>query len=250
MRNVFIILILILTLFFAVLFIDDSEEECNNSYVTFTFDDGYEDTYLEAGTIFKENNVSATVYIITGLVGGYFENYKLMNWNQIEDLKKNGWEIGSHTVNHIDLTMISKEEIDKELKDSKIDLKKFGYEVRTLSIPYGAYNSEIKEISKHYYDATRPSVWGSNYYNDIDRYNLKSYWIVNSTNIDEITSLIDQTEVDNQWIIFMIHHVSYDKNITYVISPEDITFLIDYIKKKDINIKTMSEVLDLGCINK
>ena len=42
-----------------------------------------------------------------------------MNWNQILDLQKDGMEIGSHTMNHIDLKGLSNKEIDYEIGQIK-----------------------------------------------------------------------------------------------------------------------------------
>ncbi len=217
----------------------------NKPYITFTFDDGYEDIFTNALPIFKKHNISATSYTITGLVGKEFENQKLMNWSQIRELQKNGFEIGSHTINHSDLTELDSSSITKELKSSKETLIEQGFNVTSLSIPYGKYNNEIEEIAKKYYSSVRPSIWGFNSISNIDRYKLKSIWIVNSTSIEEIKGWVDEAKANNYWLIFMLHLVREDKNSKYSISPKDLEETISYIKSKNIEIKTISEVMDL-----
>jgi len=216
---------------------------CNEPYVTFTIDDGYEDVFINALPIFKKYNISATSYIITGLIGEKFENQKLMNWSQIRELQKNGFEIGSHTINHLDLTELNYSSIVEELKLSKEILTTHGFNVTSLSIPYGKYNNKIENIAKEYYESVRPSIWGLNSPSNMDKYKLKSVWIVNSTSIEEMKSWVDEAQTNNRWLIFMLHLVREDKNSEYSISPKNLEDIIKYIKSKNIEIKTTSEVL-------
>ena len=197
MKNKFLTLLFILTVLAISIFLCYSlikEPVCNKPYVTFTFDDGYEEVYTTVLPIFRKYNIPATAYIIAGAVGGHFGNQKIMEWQQIRELQSNGWEIGSHTIFHKKLTELSYEQINAELEFSKIVLIEKGLKVNTLAIPYGKYNQEIKTISKKYYSATRPSVWGQNSFSDLDRYNLKSFWVTNTTTLQDIKSWIDEAE--------------------------------------------------------
>jgi len=236
--------LLIILLIILILIFQNRTTKCNEPIVTFAFDDGYNDQYVVAFPIFKEYNLTATSYIITGLVGGYFENETLMNWKEIKELRENGWEIGSHTVMHRDLTKLNKESIKEELEISKLRLEEQGFIIKSLSIPYGKYNEEIKEISKNYYESVRPSDLGLNKFSKIDRYNLKSFWLTNSTPLSEIKSWVDEAENNNSWTIIMVHHVRTNLSREYATHPNDIIEVIKYIKEKNITVKTVSEVLD------
>ena len=234
----------------VIFFISNGSDErspCKKPYVTFTFDDGYEDQYTAALQIFEKHNVSATLYVITGLVGSYFEGQKLMGWNQIYELQKNGLEIGSHTVNHKDLSRSDKDEIKEELATSKRTLIEKGFDARTLSVPYGIYNENIEDIAKQQYDSIRVSVWGPNNISELDEYRLKSFWMTNKTLLEDMKKWIDETKEKNYWTIITIHHVRENKTREYTISPEDLEELIIYTKQKGIEIRKLSEVLDLGC---
>jgi hypothetical protein len=123
-------------------------------------------------------------------------------------------------------------------------LEEQGFNVKSLSIPYGKYNEEIKEISKNYYESVRPSDWGLNKLNKIDKYNLKSFWPMNSTPLEEIKSWVDEAEDNNGWTIIMVHHVRTNLSREYATHPKDIIQIIEYIKDKNIEVKTVSEVLD------
>jgi hypothetical protein len=76
-----------------------------------------------------------------------------MNYDELEDLYRDGNEIGSHTHTHPHLTKLSDNELDFELKKSKALLDRF--KCRTLSYPYGEYNRKVIDHAKKFYIAAR-----------------------------------------------------------------------------------------------
>jgi len=58
-------------------------------------------------------------------------------------------EVGSHTVNHVNLTSCDSITLEKELVKSKIELEKIlNVPVNYLSYPNGFYSSEVIEAAK------------------------------------------------------------------------------------------------------
>jgi peptidoglycan/xylan/chitin deacetylase (PgdA/CDA1 family) len=122
--------------------------------VVITFDDGYEDVYLNAFPILQKYGFTAFVFIITGFVGRYNnwdynfgrKRKRHLSWRQIKEMSKYGFGFGSHTVNHPDLTKIGKRFVEYELKKSKGELEdKLGKEAIFLSYPFGRYNRLVQE---------------------------------------------------------------------------------------------------------
>ena len=60
---------------------------------------------------------------------------------KVQFLVEKGFEIGSHTVNHVDLSVATAERIEWELAVSKHVIEELvpGYTVQTLSVPYGGF---------------------------------------------------------------------------------------------------------------
>lgn len=122
--------------------------------VVITFDDGYEDVYLNVFPILEKYGFTAFIFVITGFVGKYNSwDYNLgkgrkkhLSWKQIKEMSKQGFGFGSHTVNHPDLTRIDQRFIEYELKKSKEVLEdRLGKEVIFLSYPFGRYNRFVQE---------------------------------------------------------------------------------------------------------
>jgi len=123
--------------------------------VILTFDDGYESVYDYAAPVLKEFDFTGTIFIITGYVGKENDwdvnlgglRFKHLSWSQIHDLKKAGFEIGSHTIHHPDLTRISREMVKKEIFQSKEELEqKTGDEVKFISFPFGRYDDDVLNL--------------------------------------------------------------------------------------------------------
>jgi peptidoglycan/xylan/chitin deacetylase (PgdA/CDA1 family) len=127
--------------------------------VVITFDDGYEEVYLNAFPILQKYGFTAFVFLITGFVGKYNswdfnlgrKKKKHLSWKQVKEMSKYGIGFGSHTVNHPDLTKIDPAGggVEYELKKSKEVLEdKLGKEVSFLSYPFGRYNRFVQEEAK------------------------------------------------------------------------------------------------------
>jgi len=122
--------------------------------VIISIDDGYRSTYDIAYPILKKYGFNATLFIYTDFIGA---SRNALTWSQINRMKADGFEIGSHTLSHSDLTTQKEGEdtqtymarIEKELRVSKqiID-KKLGQNTILLAYPFGRYNQSVLKISK------------------------------------------------------------------------------------------------------
>ncbi len=124
--------------------------------IVLTFDDGYESIYTHAFPLMQEFNFTGTIFIITGYVGQLNEwdinlgwkKFRHLSWEQIIQLKRAGFEIGSHTVNHPSLVKLSVSSLKFELGYSKKEIEdKIGGEVHFVSFPFGRYNKNVIDVS-------------------------------------------------------------------------------------------------------
>jgi len=104
--------------------------------VLITFDDGFSDNYRVAWPILRRYGFRATFFIVTGQVAPYN-----IDWDELRELTEAGNSIGSHTVDHRDLSTLNTRDQERELRQSKEALEKnLGIEVRAFCFPYGKYN--------------------------------------------------------------------------------------------------------------
>ncbi|TET16424.1 MAG: polysaccharide deacetylase family protein [Candidatus Cloacimonadota bacterium] len=123
--------------------------------VAITFDDAYKELLENAISLMIRYSFTATIFVVTNFVGKEnlwdvnlgFRKFKHMDWSVLRSLCDAGFEIGSHTHTHPDLTKISEVRIREELTVSKNILEsKLGVPVRFVSYPFGRYSRRIKEI--------------------------------------------------------------------------------------------------------
>jgi len=91
--------------------------------------------------LFKKYNVTATFFV----VGHLAEQFP----DIIEDIKKQGHEIASHSHTHIDLRKITPEEFEKDLKKSIDTIEKISKEkVKGFRAPFFSVSEENIEMFK------------------------------------------------------------------------------------------------------
>ncbi len=113
--------------------------------VALTFDDAYSGAYNEAFPILLERGWTATLFVITDLVGkdGY------VTWDQIAEMADAGWVVGCHTASHPDLRQLGAERLAREVASARDTLKeRTSQPVHGFCYPAGAYNDGVVEAVK------------------------------------------------------------------------------------------------------
>lgn len=114
--------------------------------VMITVDDGYSSFYSVAYPILKKYGFTATLFIYTKYVG---VSSKALSWDQIKELKREGFTIGSHTIMHSDLSKQGETESETayinrlrhEIADSKKILdEKLDQDTDIFAYPFGRAN--------------------------------------------------------------------------------------------------------------
>jgi peptidoglycan/xylan/chitin deacetylase (PgdA/CDA1 family) len=98
-------------------------------------DDGYLSNLNHALPVLKHFGFSATCYAVSGLLGQHNQwdealgivKASLMSPQDLKTWVDAGMEIGSHTRHHADLTLLSLDEVQKELVQSKVRIQKIFY---------------------------------------------------------------------------------------------------------------------------
>jgi peptidoglycan/xylan/chitin deacetylase (PgdA/CDA1 family) len=135
----------------------DNKQKKEEKNVALTFDDAYQNVIINGLSIMKEYGFKATVFVVSDFVGKEnlwdvnlgFRGFRHMGWKDLRYLVKLGFEIGSHSHAHPDLTKISDSEVKEELSRSKNTLEdKLGVPVRFISYPFGRYSKRVKQIAQ------------------------------------------------------------------------------------------------------
>jgi peptidoglycan/xylan/chitin deacetylase (PgdA/CDA1 family) len=115
--------------------------------ILITFDDGYSDVFHKALPVLKRLDMRATAYVISGRT--LRSDTVFLTWHLLRALERDGVEIGSHTVEHRNLTSLSDGEALRELVRSRRTFeRRLGHPVQWLAYPFGAYDSRIERLAR------------------------------------------------------------------------------------------------------
>ncbi len=200
--------------------------------ISFTFDDGQASAYNNAEPILAKYGLTGTDYVITGCVGmtkipntcRANTGVSYMTWQQIQTLQNSdGWEIGSHTVDHDCLASSAKQDsgdcqkntlttaqVDAELANSKSAFAAEGINATDFAPPYGDYNNSVlAEIAKYY--ASMRNFKNAN--NNANVWPYSDYYLQDVTvqeglnTVASVESQIDQAIANNQWLVLTFHDI-------------------------------------------
>jgi peptidoglycan/xylan/chitin deacetylase (PgdA/CDA1 family) len=125
--------------------------------VGITFDDGYQNNLINAAPVLKKYNFTATCYLVSNRIGSSniwdhvnkITQRPLMTEADIKKWISLGMDIGAHTKTHPDLTIISNQKAQKEIRECKNDLEiKFKVPVNDFCYPFGHFNDTISSMTK------------------------------------------------------------------------------------------------------
>ncbi len=129
--------------------------------VVITFDDGYAELTEHALPILERHGFGATVFVVTGLLGGsnVWDHasgraaYALLDEAAIRDWAARGIEFGGHTRSHRRLVGLSDDELQAEVAGCRSDLESvLGAAPRAFAYPWGEADAAAKRLVARLFD--------------------------------------------------------------------------------------------------
>ena len=112
--------------------------------VVLTFDDGNLDVYQNGFPIMQSLGFIGAEY----LIANYLNKQGYLSKAQLQEMVLAGWEVGSHGLNHLDLTQNHKL-LNQELLESRHILEdNLGMHIATFAYPFGNYDPVVMEAVK------------------------------------------------------------------------------------------------------
>lgn len=211
----------------------------DRALVSLNFDDGWSSIYNNGLPLLQKYNIPSTQYIISNNIG--LPNY--MTHEQIAELQAAGHEIGSHSLDHSDLTTLTNANLTNQLSSSKNYLTSLFGDIINFSLPYGAYNTSVTSEIKRYYRSSRTSDVGFNTLNNFDPYQIRIQYLTNQTTSEQVNAWVNQAITDKSWLVILYHQID-NSSSEFSTTPANLENNLSYIKNSGITAVTVNQALN------
>jgi peptidoglycan/xylan/chitin deacetylase (PgdA/CDA1 family) len=162
--------------------------------VAITFDDGYLDNFSIAAPILKRRSIPATFFVTSGYIGTErrfpwdaksLVPHPMMAWHHVRQLAADGFEIGAHSINHVNLGTCSDGVLKAEIVDCKRQIEDhLGKAITGFAYPFGGPQC-MNEFSSRIIQETGFAYSCSNYGGKVtglsDCYNIERTGVYSTT---------------------------------------------------------------------
>ncbi|GAA3120766.1 polysaccharide deacetylase family protein [Streptosporangium carneum] len=204
--------------------------------VSLTFDDG-DATHPSVARALERRNMRGTFYVNTETVG---RTGKLTR-RQIAALAKAGHEIGGHTLTHVRLNELTRDEQGPQICDDRRTLVAWGLRPATLAYPFGAVDADAKAVARECgYDAAR-TVGGLRQWNcpgcpatetprPKDRYGIRTPGSVREdTSLRQMKQQVLNAEKGGGGVLPLVFHRVCDDCGVYSVPPKIMNEFLDWL---------------------
>jgi peptidoglycan/xylan/chitin deacetylase (PgdA/CDA1 family) len=127
--------------------------------VAITFDDGYASVAQYAAPILAQHGMTATIYLTVAQIAdeenqrlasrpelGHLSGEEFMLWAEAKTLHAAGWEIGSHGLDHVDMTSLPPEELRHQFHGARSLIEaRIGAPCTAFAYPWGRHNAYVRK---------------------------------------------------------------------------------------------------------
>ncbi len=206
--------------------------------VTFIDDDGSNGVLTKVKPLFTSRNVPIGIAVKGDSPIIIDENKRA----EIVELQNDyGWEILSHTMNHMNIAESSREDVENDFKTFITKFSEYGLNVKSIAYPWGRVGDKVDIVSK-YFRAGFGTGANTNKRESLRDYNINRYGLGSNmssgmTTFEQFKTLIDSVKSNNEWLVFMTHADYTDNDMQLI---EDV---LDYVISQGIEIVTPNEGL-------
>ncbi len=153
--------------------------------VVVSFDDGYRSQYVAGFLVLEQYHWPGVINLIAGSQGDDLPTA------DVKRMIGAGWELASHTINHLDVTTLDSSQLATEIAGSKRELeRRFGVRVENFCYPAGHYDqAAIDELRRAGYRGATTELPGL-----ADRQNPYTLARVDIGGSDGLSGFVDKLE--------------------------------------------------------
>ncbi len=213
--------------------------------VSFTFDDIPKSAATTGAGILEDHDVRGTFYVSGGLVGTTCSSHwAAVDVPDIVALHRRGHEIGCHTFSHRRACDLDAASLTAEIEQNSRYLRSVdpSIKIENFAYPFGYGSFGRKRQLKTAFQSCRGIMPGVNS-GTVDPQFLRAMPLIDR-NIDRdvIERALDETQINNGWLIFYSHDVAETPS-PYGCSPALLNHALEAASRRKIRGLNMAEAL-------
>lgn len=217
------------------------KKQIPNNLVVLTFDDAVVSQYSIVAPLLKQFGFGATFFVCE-FPSKSSDMPVYMNWEQIDELDKMGFEIANHTQNHISASKVSKAIFVEELSYIERKCDSMSIE-KPLNFAYPGYDFNgfvLETLQEKGYKFARAG--GSRAYEPLkDHPLLVPSWATNAVNKEQIMAAFNEAQ-NGKIVVLTIHGVP-DIEHPWVNTPPEIFFeYLQYLSKNHFKVISLRDL--------
>lgn len=209
--------------------------------VVFTFDDASASHYSVVAPLLKQYGFGATFFICE-FQPNFKDSTKYMNWRQIKELDKMGFEVANHTKSHPAISHLSKEQLLDQLSyiEAKCDSLHI-VKLSTFAYPgYDLNRSSLDILQEKGYKFAR--VGGSRAYDPMtDNPLLVPSWAMVANNKQQIMDAFNEAR-DGKIVVLTIHGVPDSEHPWVTTPPELFKEYLKYLSENHFKVIALKDL--------
>jgi len=225
--------------------------DTGDTVVTFTFDDIWEDQ-RPALDVLEQHQMNATIYAISSRVSARGS----LGLLDLKGYVQHGFEVGGHTVDHVDLTTVSADEAAHQVCDDRVKLINMGFELRSFAYPHGAHDPAVERLVHDCgYDSGRalPGLRSPGYgclegcppaesIPPMDPYVIRTPTTVrDSTTVEMLKTYVTQAEESGGgWVPLVFHHICDNGCADNSVSIATFSEFVDWLDERPTTTKVQT----------
>lgn len=176
----------------------DGEIDLPEKPIVLSFDDNWKSALTIAQPACEKHGFVGVAFLIASSVGA---NERRLSWEDCKALAEAGWEIGSHSQTHENLTYVKPGQspeairgmVEDEVRGSKQTIEEnTGLEVTSLALPYGNYDTFVLETVRDAGYTAALTIDRGSADDQSDPLRLPRRMIMNGTSFDTFKRICDR----------------------------------------------------------
>jgi peptidoglycan/xylan/chitin deacetylase (PgdA/CDA1 family) len=217
--------------------------------VSLTFDDSLSDQYA-VEPMLAAHGMHATFYVISGRIDS--DGY--LTTAQLKQLAADGNEIGGHTVDHILLPTLPRDEQLRQVCNNRNRLLALGFAVTTFAYPFSGHDASVADVVRQcgFNGARMPGLGGRNAVagpikpaNPYLTPSVSSF-TSDTTLAEMIASVTAAEQSGGGWVPLVFHNICFGMCRNNAVSPDTFSAFIGWLSARSgagTSVRTVAEVI-------